>query len=535
MTKRLAKNFSIKQAVFFLLIFVPTSSWAQWNRNATNGWVFFTTTSDYLGIGTNAPAEKLHIEGSVRGNQSGALRISTGTGWIDVGPRNALYAHFMTDRDAFYFQKQVEFDGPIASYGTTNLRFKTNAVDRITVLSSNGNVGIGTTAPEAKLHVSGNIVVDASTPAIYTGTGASELNRYLHLSNSIAMGSASGLKAGGVLVSDDFGFAQPSKTDLIVKGNVGIGTPLTSNPNGYKLSVNGKINASAIYINDQPIAGSQWTGSGSNLYYTGPVGIGAPFTSNPNNYSLNVAGKVNATQLLVNDQPMVSSQWATVGTAVHYDGAVGIGTDAQSNPNNYSLLVNGKVNATQLLVNDQPIVSSQWATAGSAVHYDGTVGIGTNAQSNPNNYSLLVNGKVNASQLYMADKLVVSSQWNTAGNNIYFNGAVGIGTSNPGDFQFAVNGNVGAKGVRVTKNNAAWPDYVFAKQYRLPSLMEVEKFIETNHHLEDVPSATEVEKDGHDLGEMDAILLKKLEELTLYIIKQQKEIELLKKQLQELK
>lgn len=77
----------------------------------------------------------------------------------------------------------------------------------------------------------------------------------------------------------------------------------------------------------------------------------------------------------------------------------------------------------------------------------------------------------------------------------------------------------------------AWSDYVFADDYKLRPLEEVEKFIEENKHLPDVPSAEEVVREGLDLGAMDATLLRKVEELTLYVLKQQKEIDELKKEL----
>jgi Phage T4 tail fibre len=114
-------------------------------------------------------------------------------------------------------------------------------------------------------------------------------------------------------------------------------------------------------------------------------------------------------------------------------------------------------------------------------------------------------------------------------------GNVGIGTTlatNPNGYKLAVNGKIGAKDVQVETSSTTWPDYVFAQDYRLPSLAEVEKFIQENKHLENVPSASEIEKNGHSLGEMDKILLKKVEELTIYVIQQQKEIEELKKKIE---
>ncbi|RYE52467.1 MAG: hypothetical protein EOP48_16445 [Sphingobacteriales bacterium] len=85
--------------------------------------------------------------------------------------------------------------------------------------------------------------------------------------------------------------------------------------------------------------------------------------------------------------------------------------------------------------------------------------------------------------------------------------------------------------VRVAiKSSAQWADYVFAPSYELMSLSDLEKFVKTNKHLPGVPSAQEVVENGVDVASMDAILLKKVEELTLYTIELKKEIELLKKQ-----
>ena len=85
------------------------------------------------------------------------------------------------------------------------------------------------------------------------------------------------------------------------------------------------------------------------------------------------------------------------------------------------------------------------------------------------------------------------------------------------------------------KTNSDWSDYVFAPDYQLKSLSEVESFIKTNKHLPGVPSADDVVKQGVDLGKMDAKLLEKIEELTLYMIEQGKTIDALKKEVNTLK
>ncbi|MGB2526595.1 MULTISPECIES: hypothetical protein [unclassified Flagellimonas] len=102
------------------------------------------------------------------------------------------------------------------------------------------------------------------------------------------------------------------------------------------------------------------------------------------------------------------------------------------------------------------------------------------------------------------------------------NGSVGIGTYNPNpDFRLSVNGKIRAKEIKV---ETGWADYVFKEGYDLPTLEEVEQHIKEKGHLINIPSAKEVEENGIHLGEMNMRLLEKIEELTLYTLQQQKEI-----------
>ncbi|HZE83537.1 MAG TPA: hypothetical protein VE035_04470 [Puia sp.] len=101
-------------------------------------------------------------------------------------------------------------------------------------------------------------------------------------------------------------------------------------------------------------------------------------------------------------------------------------------------------------------------------------------------------------------------------------GNVGIGTTAPQSL-LAVKGTITSQKMVVTQTG--WADYVFQPAYRLPSLSHIEKFIREQHHLPDVPSESEIAAAGNDLGANQAVLLKKIEELTLYIIAQDKKLQ----------
>ncbi|MET1260676.1 Ig-like domain-containing protein [Flagellimonas sp. DF-77] len=104
-------------------------------------------------------------------------------------------------------------------------------------------------------------------------------------------------------------------------------------------------------------------------------------------------------------------------------------------------------------------------------------------------------------------------------------GNLGIGTQNIGTWKLAVAGSIRAEEIKV---ETGWADYVFEADYELRTLAELAAYIETHGHLPNIPSADEVAANGVKLGDMNRLLLEKIEELTLYILQQQKEIELLK-------
>jgi len=122
-----------------------------------------------------------------------------------------------------------------------------------------------------------------------------------------------------------------------------------------------------------------------------------------------------------------------------------------------------------------------------------------------------------------------SSGNNIVNSSIYDNGtAVGIGTTSTGPYKLAVEGIIGARKIKVTQSSP-WADYVFNEEYALIPLLELENYIKNNNHLPEMPSAKEVRENGIEVGDTQVLLLKKIEELTLYIIDQQKRIDRLEK------
>ncbi len=117
----------------------------------------------------------------------------------------------------------------------------------------------------------------------------------------------------------------------------------------------------------------------------------------------------------------------------------------------------------------------------------------------------------------LSTELSTTGRLKVAGNGVHYisEGNVGIGTKNPQE-RLSVKGNIRAHEIKVETAN--WPDYVFKSGYPLQPLTEVEEFIKLNGHLPEIPTAADAESEGISLGEMNKILLKKIEELTLHMI-----------------
>jgi len=275
-----------------------------------------------------------------------------------------------------------------------------------------------------------------------------------------------------------------------------------------------------------------WDGSDTttgNAYRLGHVGIGI---SNPA-AELHVVDSTNYVEIRATTT--VASKWAFL--EMESDCGIAEIWKAGSSASGYAgaramVLYNSE---------DYPIAFFQGSNERMRINSGGNIGIGT---TSPGSYKLKVVGTA-VSDTLAGDKIRVGidpySMYITQNTQVYggssYSCDIGhfVNIANNPNNAVNVDGAIHATTVIVTDSVVAdkicisnWtieaPDYVFDRNYDLPKLVKVESFIHQNKHLPDVPSAKQMKKDGVDLAEMNMTLLKKVEELTLYMIEQDKRI-----------
>lgn len=325
-------------------------------------------------------------------------------------------------------------------------------------------------------------------------------------------------------------------TDLILRTNNNERLRLTSNGNigvgteGYSLSGIGKFNVISKdktytgFFRNLPISGSSFTGISAAVY-----GINES-TKNEGNYG----GYFNA----IGNSPFTLG--ANIGIYANASSGNGnIGLIAKASDTEYNLAAHfqeGKVKFDNNIgIRTSPVSNTilkldkpSYKTYGASFLFEngskGNVTIGNGNVFGSGFAGLTVTA--GQSEQTENDLAIIAF-----GRSLFLNElAIGVQGFTPG-YKLSVDGKIIAEELRIQNSVdwIPWPDYVFAKEYKLRNLKQVEDFINKNSHLPEVPSAEEVKENGIEVGDMQRTLLKKIEELTLYIIDQQKQIDELKK------
>ena len=496
-----------------------------------------------VGIGTNFPNASAQLE--IASTTKGLLlpRMTSAQRAAIAGPVAGLMV-FDTDFKEFY-----QHDGA-AWRKLLNSSFWNSSPTRSWIYNTTDSIGIGTTSPDEKLHVAnGNIYMHDSRAGI---------NPHVIFEIPTTNYDEGGLlftRAGDTLAAINYvedaavanflrlsGGSKGAANDLTINSNgeIGIGS---KNPMG-QLHLNGYNGDNLVirdadgtiqFIKPTTLVGGQDEKKGFlQLTDTDDLRIG---TNSSNNFGKFVV-RTNGVDRM----------------GVDYDGEVGIGTltplaklhipagedaDLSSTSNGYIMLGAGTTQSL-LLDNNEIMVRNTYSTPGTlAIQNDGgEVTVGARTTINRGGEALALNGN-NPNMAFYQNGVYKSfiEQTNSGlymgvnGGNLRLDatGQVAIGgvVAAASGYKLTVTGKVICEELKV-KLSGAWPDYVFANDYKLKSLPEVEQFIAANKHLPNIPSAAEVEKDGITVGEMQKKMMEKIEELTLYIIDLQKQIEQLK-------
>ena len=291
------------------------------------------------------------------------------------------------------------------------------------------------------------------------------------------------------------------------------GFKLTSGNHNTFLGLNAGYN---VVTNSGNVA----LGSGAGYYSAGGSNVFIGYNSGPTSTSADIA---SSNKLYIdnstNNTPLIYGDFFSNKVAINM---------LNTSTLNHTLSVGGAVNSTEGFFVNGVAVSGDltyWMRDIPANRISTTLDVYTGTIYTT---GIFVNGQPVGGDLSFWTKHGMTNNFYNATDN------VGIGVvmnpfKNSKNYRLAVKGKIGAWEIEIENNSLIWSDFVFKKDYKLLPLKEVEKFIDENGHLPEIPSEQEVKENGLRLAEMDAKLLMKIEELTLYVIELEKKIEALEK------
>jgi hypothetical protein len=373
--------------------------------------------------------------------------------------------------------------------------------------SNAGYVGIGTSTPNSGLELRG------------TGIGAQQRLTDATSGNSLVLqaGAGGNLKVTGYNYGT--GIAQPLYLSFD-------GANTYMNPNGGRVGI-GTINPDVFYLLD----------------VAGPV----KSTGNATHFVAHTTGGDNSwARLYMRSGPgTIGTQSWFIGTSRNYVGnQLYIGDETFNHtrfsiqPNNGPIYMQGSVGINTYPPENGYVfdVAGPVKTFGNTTHFVAHTTGGDNSwarlymRSGPGisgQQSWFIGTSRNyvGNQLYIGDETFNHTRFTINPNNgliwMSTNVGVGINTTNTAGYMLAVNGKIHSTELVI---ESGWADYVFDKNYKLRPLTEVEKFIQQNKHLPNIPSAKSIEENGLNVGDVQKRMMEKIEELTLYIIEQDKRI-----------
>jgi len=488
------------------IIAISQFSYAQWTGTTD----IYNTNSGNVGIGTTSPTSALDIGGQL---QLSGINSSTPPTGLSYGlfPYGGVGLGLFSGATA-------------ASQGIGIWTNPSGVKTEVMRILSGGNVGIGTTSPNVPLHVAryGNNVTGNMT-LLTTFTDPTGIK-------GISLGYNQSSQAGIIYSENNTGVGSPlefwtyngssfaPRMVFVQSGNLGIGTtsPMATldiaNGNymgSLALNIGADISASTRTTNTRKVAVIT-APTYANTTLTTAVNTDADYNYNAVNFGGGNASTYAATGLHFFTAANTSTISGTERFTINSSGNVGIGTTSPGS----ALTIRG-------------------SGTGVSIHPIGSGYFGSLAFNRESATGAIFNASGNAFQINNGgpDANLHFQVYNGSGSNITgdalvisgSDGSVGINTASTHGYQFAVNGSAIATSVTV-KLYADWPDYVLKKTYKLPSLLEVKSYINKNKHLPDMPSEQEVAKEGINLGEMNKLLTKKVEELTLYLIEQNRQL-----------
>lgn len=522
-----------------------------------------------IGIGTSTPSSALDVSGDINASKMKLLTGSTGNiltlsqslgrdGSTISFSEKGIYVRpvssstysitmgYTSEIFTGYKGLNLSSSGSLGVFAGTSsgLSLGGNKTTHMTIDPS-GNIGIGTATPTEKLEIAGHILAQSLkgkelhvgwgtqggggntdiTPS-YTKYSSSFGGKYL-LGSVVHMGTVTNYADGTALIASgnsntadeaDLGLFAGKAKKLVLGGNravhmtiqpsgkvgIGVAEP-TANLDvageshrfgnfaffGGSVGSNLCFNASPDYPGD-----GGWGNSSKNAGYFGKIG----FNASNGNFEIGNSGKSTTAGQFV---PYTGMK--TIFTLTS-QGQLGLGVATPSAKLHVGQL--GSAGTRLLQVGDQTYFTDLYAV--------GALGLRNTSTTNPDVYlqlglgGMVVHGN--------AEKFSVGK----------FSGVDG-GTYTP-IFNLRNNGTLAVKEL-CTNPNMVWCDYVFAKDYKLRKLSEVESYINEHQHLPEIPASAEVEKDGIKVAEMLTLQMKKIEELTLYLIAQEKRIQELESQL----